>query len=141
MAARVAGEPASPRRPSWLTRRVVVLAVALVAVGAVAGYRVAARLDRPAPGDRYQVAYEGDDGCGYVHARVDGLLLRGSTDLSQPPVPAGEGTLVLDRVWDLSGGDGLGASGVLTLADGSDVEVSGGTEGKVFFTLGCAIRN
>jgi hypothetical protein len=96
------------------------------------------RLNQPAAGDSYQVTYDGVDECGYVHARVDGLLLRGSTD-PRPPVPTGEGTLVLDRVWDLSGGDGLGATGFLTLADGPKLTMEGGTEGKVFFTLGCAI--
>lgn len=115
--------------------------VALLGISAVAGYRVVERLDRPAAGDSFDVAYEGDDGCGYVRATVHGLLLRGETDLSRPPVRAGDGTLVLDRVWDLRGADGLGASGVLTLSDGTEVKMVGGTEGKVFFTLGCAIRN
>ncbi|CAN5541743.1 hypothetical protein BH10ACT1_BH10ACT1_17940 [soil metagenome] len=99
------------------------------------------RLDRPAAGDRYEVAYEGDDGCGYVVVRADGLILRAGADMSEPVVPDGHGTLVLRRVWDLDSKDGgLGASGQLTLEDGSKMTVDGGTEGKVFFTLACAIR-
>lgn len=139
-AERPAAGPAS-RQPRWLTGRVAVLAFAVLAVGSVAGVRMVERLDRPAAGDRYHVTYEGDDGCGYVHVRADGLLLSGLTDLSLPPVASGTGSLVLDRVWDLSSGDGLGADGVLKLADGTELEVSGGTEGKVFFAHGCAVRN
>ena len=131
--------PASSRA-AWLTTRAAVLLVALLAVGAVAGIRVQDRLSRPATGDRHHLAYEGADECSYVMARVDGLLLRGSSDLSRPPVAAGDGTLVIRRVWDLSQSDGLGASGVLTLADGTALAMEGGTKGKVFFTLGCPIR-
>lgn len=112
----------------------------MLAVGVVAGVRVAEKLHRPAAGDRYQVAYEGDDGCGNVSARADGLRLEGQTDLSRPPVTTGHGTLVLDRVWDLTENDGLGASAILTLADGTKVTVKGGAEGKVFSTMPCAIR-
>ncbi len=128
------------RGPSWLTGRVAILLTAVLALGAVAGWRVVERLERPAAGGRYEVAYEGDDGCGWVHVRVDGLVLRGQPDLDEPPVPAGSGPLVLRRVWDLRGG-GLGVSGVLTLEDGTELGVEGGTASKVFFTLGCAIRS
>ncbi len=132
---------AGHRRPSWLTGRVVVLIVLLVAAGGFAGWRVVDRLDRPAAGDSHDVAYEGDDGCGFIWVSADGLRLRGSLDVSEPLVPSGEGTLVLGKVWDLDGSDGLGASGTLTLEDGSDVSVEGGTEGKVFFTVPCAVRS
>jgi hypothetical protein len=131
----------APRQARWLTRRAAVLALAVLAVGSVAGVRVVERLDRPAAGDRYEVAYEGDQRCASVRVRVDGLALQGSTDRSLPPVTSGTGTLVLDRVWDLPINDGQGVHGVLTLPDGTELEMSGGTEGKVFFTLGCAIGN
>lgn len=130
---------ASPRpRPRWQLGLLIVLVAGL---GAFAAVRVADRLDRPAAGDRYAVAYDGEDGCATVRVVVDGLIFSGQTDLSKAPVTDGDGALVIDRVWDLRTDDGVGVSATLTLADGTDVEVRGGTEGKVFFTLGCAIRN
>jgi len=114
--------------------------VLCVAVGLVAAWRIHERLGEPSAGDRYDVTYDAED-CGYIYVRADGLLLRGSTDLDEPAVAAGDGSLVLRKVWDLSGRDGgLGASGELTLADGNKMTVDGGTEGKAFFTLACTIR-
>jgi hypothetical protein len=120
-----------------------VLVLALVAVGSVAGFRVMERDGRPSAGDRYEVAYEGDDGCGYLNVSVDGLWLRGLTDLSRPPVTAGHGTLVIGQVQeDPASGGRLSVSGVLTLADGTDLEMSGGRVSEGIFSLGgCAIRN
>ncbi len=137
------GPALAPSRRAWLTGRVAVLLVALVAVGAVAGVRVAERLDRPAAGDRYQVSYEGEDGCATVTVRADGLILVGSSDMSRPPLADGKGSLLLDSVWDLSegeGGDGFGATGVLTLADGRELRLKGGTERVAFLNLSCPIR-
>ena len=134
------GPALTPSWRAWLTGRVAVLLVALVAVGAVAGVRVAERLDRPAAGDRYEVSYEGEHGCGTVTVRADGLILVGSSDMSRPPLADGKGSLLLDRVWDLSEGEGSGASGVLTLADGRELRLKGGTQWVAFLDLSCPVR-
>lgn len=126
--------------PSWLTLRVVLLGLLVLTVGAVAAWRGAARLSEPRAGDRHAVAYEGEDECGFLRVRVDGLVLRASPDLDEPRVLPGNGTVVLDDVWTLPDG-GFGTDGTLTLEDGSELGVSGGTEGKTFFTIPCRIRN
>lgn len=117
----------------------MVLSVLLVAAGSVAAWRIVDRLDRPAAGDSYDVAYEGDDGCGWIWVEADGLRLRSSTDVENPRTPSGNGSLVLTKVWDLEDAEGLGARGTLTLEDGTNVEVEGGTDGDVFYVLGCNV--
>ena len=133
------GAAAPDSRQRW---RIAALACAVIVVGLVAGFRVVEREERPVAGDRHEVAYEGDDGCGFVNVRVGGLWLRGMSDLSRPPVAPGDGTLVIGQVRDhpVKGG-GLSVSGVLTLADGTKLEMSGGRVSEGIFTYGCAIRN
>lgn len=134
--------------------------VVLLLAGSAAVWWAKREIDPRRLGDRGHVTAEVDQFCQVVHVDIDGLVLEGhyqrSSDGRTVPgwmgrsnidangairTPGGkettgavEGRLHLDR----KSGE-WAVKGTFTADDGTVIPVSGGIEGKVFFTLACTI--